>query len=111
MFFRRGYTGSKPELRSDFCAEAEKQHKQFLAGKRQKSPLVGAKQFIALYAEWLKEYNETRSHGGRGMNGKTPMAGMDELLPVAQRQLPDMIALAPLFWDVAKRKSSDCNIR
>jgi hypothetical protein len=111
MFFRRGYTGSKPELRSDFCAVAEKQHKEFLAGKRQSTPLMGAKQFIALHAQWLKEYNETHPHSGRGMDGKTPMAVMDELLPVAQREIPDMLALAPLFWDVQKRKVSNCKIQ
>jgi transposase InsO family protein len=111
IFFRRGYTGSKPSLRSDFCAEAEKEHKKFVAGKCQTTPLVGAKQFIALHAQWLKEYNETHAHSGCGMHGKTPMMVMDELLPVAQRQIPDMLALAPLFWDVQPRKVSNCKIQ
>jgi len=111
MFFKRGYTGSKAELRSDFCAEAEKQHKEFLAGKRQCTPLMGAKQFIALHAQWVKEFNESHPHTGRGMNGKSPAQVMDELLPVAQRQIPDMLALAPLFWDVQKRKVSNCKIQ
>jgi transposase InsO family protein len=110
-FFKHGYTGSKPELRSDFCAVAEKQYKEFLAGKRQKSPLVGAKQFMALHAQWIKEFNESHLHSGRGMEGKTPLAVMDELLPVAQREIPDMLALAPLFWDVQKHKVSNCKIQ
>ncbi len=110
LFFQRGYTGSKPELRSDFLADAEKKHKQFLAGKRQSTPLGGAKEFIDSHVVWLKEYHETHPHSGRGMNGKTPMAVMNELLPVAQRQIPDMVTIAPLFWDRQARKVSNCKI-
>jgi transposase InsO family protein len=100
LFFRLGYTGSKPSLRPDFCAKHEKEHKEFLAGKRDKSPFMGAKMFMDLHGQWIKEFNEKHSHSGCGMDGKTPMAVMDELLPVAQRQIPDMLALAPCFWSV-----------
>jgi putative transposase len=111
LFFKRGYTGSRPDMRSDLCSEAEKQHKEFLAGKRRESPLMGAAQFIRVHAQWLKEYNETHCHGGRGMDGRTPVEVMNELLPVSQRQIPDMLALAPFFWDVQKRKVSNCKIQ
>ena len=104
MLSKRGYTGRKPELRSDFCAEAEKQHKEFLAGKRQSTPLMGAKEFMKLHERWIEEFNEEHPHSGVGMDGKTPFAVMNELLPVEQRQIPDMRAIEPLFWAVVRRK-------
>ena len=111
LFFRLGYTGSKPSLRPDFCAKHEKEHKQFLAGKRAKSPFVGAKMFMDLHERWLKEFNEEHSHSGCGMHRRTPLAVMNELLPVAQRRIPDMLALAPCFWDVKVCKVANCEIQ
>jgi hypothetical protein len=111
LFFRLGYTGSKPSLRPDFCAKYEKEHKQFLAGKRDKSPFMGAKMFMDLHGQFIREFNMQHSHSGVGMNGKTPMAVMDELLPVAQRQIPDMLALAPCFWSEKQCKVRNTEIQ
>lgn len=111
LFSRRGYTGSKPEMRPDFCGEAEKGHKELLAGKRKQSPLCTASRFMAAHAQFLKEYNETWQHGGDGMEGRAPMVVMDELLPAAQRRIPDMAEIAPFFWDVQKRKVTNCKIQ
>lgn len=111
LFFGSGYTGRRPDQRSDFCREMEKQHKEFLAGRRRESPLPGAKFFIQLHAQWLQEYNATHSHSGRGMNGRAPMAVMDELLPVSERKIPDMAELEPLFWDVRECKVTNCKVQ
>jgi hypothetical protein len=111
QFQERGYTGPKPEMRPDFCREAEKQHKRFLAGKGSESPLLSATQFIQLHAFWLDERNRTQPHTGCGMNGRTAMEAMDELLPVEQRRIPDMAELLPLFWDVQKRIVSNCKVQ
>jgi hypothetical protein len=111
LFLRHGYTGPKPELRTDFCREAEKQHKEFLTGKRRESPLVPASRFVTDHEQWLEEYNAKHHHGGRGMDGCTPLEVMDELLPLPLRQIPDMAELEPLFWDSQKRKVSNCKVQ
>jgi transposase InsO family protein len=100
LFFRHGYTGSKPEWRSEFCREQEKQHADFLAGKRQDTPLYTLSFVSQLLQQWVREYNAEHRHAGRGMNGRTPLEAMNTLLPAAQRTIPDMDALEPLFWDV-----------
>jgi putative transposase len=110
MFFGKGYAGSKPDMRPDFCRDAEKQHAQFLAGKREKSPLYGAKHFIELHAQFVDERNREHSHTGRGMKGRAPMDVMDELLPTHERRILDMAALEPLFWDVQKRLVTNCKV-
>jgi hypothetical protein len=99
LFFHHGYTGSRPELRSEFCRDQERQHKGFLAGTRRETPLYPLSFVSQLIQQWVREYNCGHHHSGRGMDGRTPMEVMNELLPVAQRKIPDMAALEPLFWD------------
>ena len=111
LFFRHGYTGWKPELRSEFCREQEKQHKEFLAGRRQQTPLYTLSFVSQLLQQWVKEYNEEHRHRGRGMNGRTPLEVMNDLLPPAQRKIPDMDALAPLFWEKAACVVSRCKVK
>lgn len=111
IFYGHGYTGWKPEVRSEFCREQEKQHAEFLAGKRRESPLYPLSFVTPLLQQWVKEYNEEHEHSGRGMNGRTPLAVMNELLPLAQRKIPDMAALEPLFWKVEIRKVSRCKVQ
>ncbi len=111
MFKERGYTGSKPDLRPDFCRVAEKQHAQFLAGKRDTSPLFSASEFISLHRRWLEERNSSQHHWGCGMDGRTPLQIMDELLPLAQRTIPKIEMLAHLFWDVQERIVANCKVQ
>ena len=111
LFFKRGYTGSKPEARSDFCREAEHAHHEFLAGKRSSTPLMGTREFMALHAQWLLEYNTTHHHTGVGMDGRTPLEVMNELHPADQRQIPNMVQLEPLFWDRQVRTVANCEVQ
>ena len=111
LFLRHGYTGSKPGERPDFCREQEKQHKEFLAGKRRESPFYAASRFMQMHARWLYEFNHDRPHDGRGMKKRPPMEVLDELLPAAERQIPDMEKLEPLFWAVEKRIVSNCKVQ
>src|SRR4029077_11888976 len=92
-----------------FCGEDERQHKEYLAGKRQNSPLYTLSYFAKLYDQAVAEYNERHHHDG--LNGRTPLEEMNELLPAAQRKVPDMAALEPLFWKVEVRKVSRCKVQ
>lgn len=98
------YTGARAGARPDACREGEKKHHEYLAGKRGATPLMPASHFMALCGQWLDEYNRTHEHGGLGMDGRAPLDVMDELLPLAQRRIPAMAELAPLFWDEQRRK-------
>ena len=98
VLFGASYAGRKPSLRPDECREAEKQHREWLADKRKDTPLERLSSLITLHRQWTEEFNHDHKHSGRGMNGRTPYAVMDELLPPSQRQIPDMEELAPLFW-------------
>jgi transposase InsO family protein len=111
MFTRSGYTGRTSQARTDFCREQEKQHKEFLAGKRRASPLYPASEFMKLHRGFVEEFNREHKHSGIGMNGRTPMEVMDELLPPAQRIIPDMSGLEPFFWSMVLRKVGNCKVQ
>ena len=113
IFFRNGYVGRTPGERMDLCREQEKEHKEFLSGKRAKSPLYPASQFIKLADGWTDKFNREHKHTGDGMDGRAPMQVMDELLPPAQRIIPDaseLAELAPFFWDAVLRKVRNCKV-
>jgi len=106
-----GYAGRKPTLRSDACREAEQLHKEWLAGKRQKSPFMAASRFFQLHRQWLLEFNATHCHTGRGMEGRAPLDVMNELLPAEQRKIPsDLEQFEWLFWDRDDRVVRNCRI-
>jgi hypothetical protein len=106
-FLRRGYTGPKPELRPDFCGEAEKHHREFRDGERAKSPLTPGSVYARLHAHFVKEFNESWKHGGEAMDGRAPLEVMNELLPPAKRAVPDLADLVPFFWRKERRTVSN----
>jgi transposase InsO family protein len=111
VIFGPAYAGRKPELRSDACREGEKQHKQWMRGERPGTPFQPASRFIALYQQWLKEFNCGHEHSGRGMNDRAPFEVMEELLPPGQRKIPDMAELQPLFWDRRELTVTNCAVQ
>ena len=111
VIFGDSYTGRKPSLRPDACRKAAKIHQQFVDGKRDDTPLVPLSYLIELHRQWTEEFNRDHKHGGRGMYNRTPYQVMDELLPAAQRRIPDMVELVPLFWsqnELTVRNSAVC---
>ncbi|MBZ5627731.1 MAG: Mu transposase C-terminal domain-containing protein [Acidobacteriia bacterium] len=111
VLFGDGYAGRKPSARSDACREAEQLHKEWLAGKRPKSPFVPASYFFQLHRQWVLEFNATHCHTGRGMDGRAPLDVMNELLPAEQRKIPsDLEQFEWLFWDREDRVVRNCRI-
>ena len=102
------YCGSGPKDRPEQCTIALAEHQAFLKGKRKNSPLPLASEFIATARQWVEEYNSQHSHGGRGMNGRTPDEVFNELLVPGQRRLIESsVVLYALFWDRQRRKVSE----
>lgn len=102
------YCGSSPETRPEICDEMLKEHKLFLAGKRQRSPLPSASEFVKFARHFIGEYNSVLPHSGRGMNDRTPDEVFAELGGDIRR-LDDSnkLALNALFWDRQRRTVSE----
>jgi hypothetical protein len=111
VIFGSSYAGRKPSLRPDACREAEHQHHEFLAGHRETTPLVPLSYLIRMHRQWTEEFNASHEHSGHGMEGRTPYAVMDELLPASERRIPDMATLAPLFWSQSQLTVSNSQVR
>ncbi len=57
--WRPAYIGNKPSNRPESASLAEKQHAEFMAGKRAESPLPIDAEFLAATIQWIEEYNDT----------------------------------------------------
>jgi len=111
LFEGRGYTGSNSEGRSDACRQDEKKHREWVAGKRERSPFLMASEFMRTHAQWLKEdYHEDWKHGGCGMEDRTPAQVLEDLLPAGARQIPSMVELESKFWDEQVRRVTNCRV-
>lgn len=72
---------------------------------------------IAVYAAKLAmvcdEYNRTEGHRGHGMNGRSPLQVMTDLLPESQASAPDPVRLRQMlmFSKVLKLDAKDASIR
>jgi hypothetical protein len=84
--WRPAYLGNRTDRRPECARIAEKQHQQYLAGKRDSSPLPTDADFIAGAVQWIAEYN---AKGLEALNGHTPVERMEEHHPAAQRQNVD----------------------
>jgi len=110
VLFGNSYAGRKPSLRPDACREAEQMHHEFLAGKRETTPLVPLSYLIRLHRQWTEEFNRDHAHSGHGMDGRAPYQVMDELMPAAERRIPDMATLVPLFWSQKELTVNNCQV-
>jgi hypothetical protein len=95
------YLGSRPDRRPERARIAEKQHHQYLAGKRAESPLPTDADFIAGAVQWIAEYN---AEGLKALNGHTPAERMEEHNPATQRQRVDPRLLDILLSERTTRK-------
>ncbi|HLZ92957.1 MAG TPA: hypothetical protein VKQ28_14685 [Candidatus Acidoferrum sp.] len=59
VLWRPAYLGNKPSNRPESAELAQKQHEEFLAGKRADTPLPTDAAFIAATIRWIEEYNDT----------------------------------------------------
>lgn len=110
VMFGDSYTGRDPKRRPDSCREAEKQHRLWLEEKCDSSPFTAASSFVTLHRQWTEEFNTAHKHSGRGMEKRSPYEVMNELMPPEERIIPDMVELAPLFWDGIDRVVANCKV-
>jgi transposase InsO family protein len=94
--WRPAYAGNKPSNCPADCKEAQKQHEQFLAGKRGSTHIPTDEEFMILAAQWADEYNERPL---AQLDGKTANQVFDEQWPEENRRRPDPRMLARLFWE------------
>jgi hypothetical protein len=99
--FRPAYAGNKPSNCPPECREAQKQHAQWLAGRRDTTPLPNDRDFIIRALQFAVEYNGTPH---RSLDGRTPNQVFDEQYPPAQREPVDRRLLDRLFWRRDERK-------
>jgi putative transposase len=98
------YAGTSPKDRPEECDELLKEHKSLMKeGRGDESPLPPASQFIQNACYWMDEFNRTHRHSGQGMRMRTPQQVFDAELPPGKRELVDVKAIAPLFWDYKER--------
>ena len=95
LLFGKAYAGRKTYLRPEECEIVRMQHKMWLDRKRRDTPLTPLSDFIAMYEQWISEYNK-KPHHGRGMSGKSPADVF--LISGIERRIPDMLEMASLFW-------------
>jgi putative transposase len=100
--FLNAYAGCKPALRPEQCEELRREHKLYLEGKAKRTQLMPATEFIALAEQSIAEYND-KPHSGDGMNGRTPREVFRKGCPASSIHIPDMMQLAPLFWERNER--------
>jgi hypothetical protein len=98
------YAGTSPKDRPEECDELLKSHRQLMKeGRGDESPLPAASHFIQSACYWMDEFNRTHRHSGQGMRMRTPQQVFDMELPPEKRELVDVKAIAPLFWNYQQR--------
>jgi transposase InsO family protein len=81
--WRSAYVGNRASNRPEASAIADRQHAQFLKGKRKDSPLPTDRTFVTAADQWIHEYNTAARL--EGLNGRTPAEVMDEAFPPEAR--------------------------
>jgi putative transposase len=98
------YAGNKPANRPEACSEMLAIHKAWMQKKAPETFLPKASEFVRMAVDYIDEYNREFPHSGRAMNHRAPLTVFNELLPPAQRRIPENpAALVPLFWDKQQR--------
>jgi transposase InsO family protein len=100
VIWRPAYIGNKPGNRPESGSESQKQHADFLKGKRAESPLPSDAEFIVATVQWIEEYNETRLES---LDHRTPNEVMEEAHPELNRPKVNPRLLDILFSERTKR--------
>ncbi|MGO9641442.1 MAG: hypothetical protein ACLP1Y_09080 [Candidatus Acidiferrales bacterium] len=99
--WRPAYAGNKPSNCPPECREAQKLHSEWLAGKRDATPLPNDKDFILAALQFAVEYNDSPHES---LDGRTPNQVFDEQHPESARKPVDRRLLDQLFWRRDERK-------
>jgi hypothetical protein len=99
--WRPAYAGNKPSNCPPECREAQKLHAEWLAGKRETTPLHCDKDFILAALQFAVEYNDTPHES---LDGRTPNQVFDEQHPESARKPVDRRLLDQLFWRRDRRQ-------
>ncbi len=98
--WRPAYLGNKPGACPEFARESQRQHEDFLKGKRADSPLPLDATFIAAAIQFIDEENDTRREK---LQGHTPNEAMEQAHPERNRGNVDRRMLDILFSERTKR--------
>ncbi|HKI11417.1 MAG TPA: hypothetical protein VKA02_04830 [Candidatus Acidoferrum sp.] len=101
VLWRPAYLGNKPGNCPESGRAAQKQHEDFLKGKRSDSPLPLDAEFIAAAIQWIDEYNETRLES---LQHRTPAEIFEEQCPERNRAAVNPRLLDVLFSERVRRK-------
>ena len=94
------YAGNKPENCRPECRQAQKQHAEYLCGKRRTSPLPSDAEFVRSAVQWVEEYN---SRPLECLNGKSPNEIFDEQFPPERRRPVNPLEVNKLLSDSVER--------
>jgi transposase InsO family protein len=95
-----GYCGSKPQLCSEYCREAQKQHEKYLAGDCGETLFKSDADFITAALQFIEEYNEEPQ---KRLGDLSPNKYFDRGYPAASRQAVDRRTLDQLLWQRDER--------
>lgn len=84
VIWTKSYLGNRPGKCPEVSRESQKQHKDFLKGKREDSPLPSDREFIIAAMQQAHEYNESAHLESLG--GRTPTEVLDEAFPPESRK-------------------------
>jgi putative transposase len=105
------YTGGSPDRRPDLAQEAMAEHRKLQRhGEVEKSRHPRASVYIAAFANYLNEYHN-REHGGRGMDGRSPLQVFEQERNPRQRPVPAEDELAPMLMSRETRTVQECAVR
>jgi len=101
MIWRAAYLGNKPGSCPESTRLAQKQHGDFMKGKRADTPLPSDAEFIFAAIQWIHEFNEATRLPALGH--RTPNEVMEEQHPERNRPQVNPRLLDILFWEREKR--------
>jgi hypothetical protein len=102
--FGDAYAGISPKDRPEECDAMLAEHKKLMKeGRGEESRVPAFSEFALSACYWIDEFNRTHRHTGQGMRMRTPQQVFDAELPLEKRQVVDIRAIAPLFWNYQKR--------
>jgi hypothetical protein len=104
------YTGGRSDLRPDLTKAAMAAHRNLLRrGDVDRSQHPRASLFMGAFRVWLDEYHAT-SHGGQGMNNRTPLEAFTEEANPRQLPAPEPEQLAVMLLERKTRVVQECSV-
>jgi hypothetical protein len=89
------YCGSRPDLCSGKCRDAQKAHKLFIEGGERETPIPPDWKLIMAAMQYVSEYN---SQPNRLLGGRSPNDVFEQQCPKESRRIIDRRMLDQTFW-------------